>query len=131
MGLMTTSQISIMLHISVQHNSFKCIFLFKDILKVSNSVCNSRGLSRKKIESVFRHFTKCNIRKTDSSQNATLEKRTLPKIQYEKNRLFTKFNNVHVMFFGGRRTYPPFFLEVKNVPCPFLEIKNKPFLFQK
>ena len=32
-------------------------------------------------------------------------------------------------FFGGRCIYPPFFLEVKNVPCPFLEVKNKPFPF--
>ena len=30
-----------------------------------------RGLSREKIESVFGHFTKFNMRKTDSSQNST------------------------------------------------------------
>ena len=51
-----------------------------------------RAQSRREIESVFRHFTKFNTRKTDSSQNSMQEKQTLHKIQYQKNRLFTKFN---------------------------------------
>ena len=51
-----------------------------------------RGLSRKRIESVFRHFTKFNCTKADSSQNSVIEKRILYKIQYQKNRLFTKFS---------------------------------------
>ena len=41
----------------------------------------TRGLSRRKIESVFGHFTKFNIRKTDASQNSLAEKWTLHKIQ--------------------------------------------------
>ena len=63
-------------------------------IKMTSSVKSSftRGLSRRKIESVFRHFTKFNLRKTDSSQNSIWEKRTLHKIQYEKNGPFTKFN---------------------------------------
>ena len=78
-----------------------------------------RGLSRGKIESVFGHFTTFSIRKTDSSQYSIWGKRTLHKIRYEENGLFTKFHektdssqNLLVFmftFFGGRRTYPPFF----------------------
>ena len=86
-------------------------------------------MSRGKIESVFGHFTKFNIRKTGSSQNSTWEKRTLHKIQYEKNGLFTKFNSVHVYVFRRAPHLPPNFLEVKNAPCPSLEVKNKPFPF--
>ena len=51
--------------------------------------------------------------------------RTLHKIQCEKNRLFTKFNSVHVYVFWRVPHLPYFFLEVKNAPCPFLEIKKK------
>ena len=61
-----------------------------------------KDLSRGKIESVFRHFTKFNIRKTDSSQNSMSEKRThhkiirkmgsLPNSFAKKTRHFTKFN---------------------------------------
>ena len=106
------------------------LYLFFSILN-----CQSfefRGLSRGKIESVFGHFTKFNIRKTDSSQNSIWEKRTLHKIQYEENGFFTKFNSIHAYVF--RRVphlppHPPIFLEVKNVPCPFLEVRNKPFSF--
>ena len=78
-----------------------------------NLLSANRSLSRGKIESVFGHFTKFSIRKTDpsqnsglekqtrhkiqiqkktdSSQNSGLEKRTLHKIQDQKNGLFTKF----------------------------------------
>ena len=48
----------------------------------------SRSHSRR--ESVFGHFTKFNVRKTDSSQNSISEKQTLHKNQ--KNGLFTNFN---------------------------------------
>ena len=41
----------------------------------------TRGLCRRKIEFIFAHFTKFNIRKW-----------TLHKIQYQKNGFFTKFN---------------------------------------
>ena len=91
----------------------------------------TRGLSRGKIESVFEHFTKFNMRKTDSSQNSIWWKRTFHKIQHEKNGLFTKFNSVHVYVFRWAPHLPPIFLEVKNVRCPFLEVKNKPFLFSE
>ena len=64
-----------------------------------------RGLSRGKTESVFRHFTKFNIRKTDSSQNSTLEKWTLHKIQCEKNGLFTKFNTVEDLYNANLETW--------------------------
>ena len=40
---------------------------------------------------IFGHFTKFNFRKKDFSQNSISEKRTLHKIQYQKNGLFTKF----------------------------------------
>ena len=50
------------------------------------------GLSRGGFESFFEHFTKFNIKKTDFLQNSVWEKRTLHKIQYEKNGLFAKFN---------------------------------------
>ena len=52
----------------------------------------NRGLSRRKMESVFGHFTKFNVRKMDFSQNLIPGKRTTHKIQYQKNRLLTKFN---------------------------------------
>ena len=52
----------------------------------------SRGLSRKKIESVFGHFTKFNNRKTDSSQNSISEKGTLHKVHYQENGLSKKFD---------------------------------------
>ena len=84
----------------------------------------SMGLSMGKIESVFGHFTKFNIRKTDASQNSVWKLRTLHKLQYEENGLFTKFNSVYV--YGAPI---PHFLEIKNAPCPFLEVKNKPFPF--
>ena len=35
---------------------------------------DSRGLSRRKTESIFRHFTKFNMRKMDSSQNSISDK---------------------------------------------------------
>ena len=91
-------------------------------IKMTSSVKSSftRGLSRRKIESVFRHFTKFNLRKTDSSQNSIWEKRTLHKIQYEKNGLFTKFNSVHVYVFRRAPHLTPIFLEVKMCPVSFL-----------
>ena len=49
-------------------------------------------MSRGKIESVFGHFTKFYIRKTDFSQNLIWGKQILYKIQHKKNGLFTKFN---------------------------------------
>ena len=45
-----------------------------------------------KIESVFGHFTKFNIRKTDFSQNSLPQKQTFHKIQYQQNGLFKKLN---------------------------------------
>ena len=61
-----------------------------------------RDLSRRKIESVFRHFTQFNIRKTDfsrinigkmdCSKNLLSEKHTFQKIHYQENELITKFN---------------------------------------
>ena len=51
-----------------------------------------RGLSRRKMESVFGHFTKFNVRKTGSLQYSISGKRTLYKIQHQKNELFIKFN---------------------------------------
>ena len=104
----------------------------------------ARGLSRGKIESVFGHFTKFNIRKTDSSQNSIWEKWTIHKIQYEQNEFFTKFNMRRaassqnpirekwtLMFyvFRGRRTQPNFFLEFTDAPWSFLEVKSKPSPF--
>ena len=77
-----------------------------------------RGLSRRKIKSV-----------SDISQNSILEKRTLHKIQYQKNGLFTIFNSVHVHVFRRASHLPPIFLEIKNVPCSCLEVKNKLFPF--
>ena len=50
------------------------------------------GLSREKIESVFGHCTKFNIRKTDTLQNSISEKRTLHKTYKQKKGHFTKFN---------------------------------------
>ena len=50
-----------------------------------------RCLSGRKIESIFRHFTKLCIRKMDSSQNSLSEKWILHKIHYQKNGFFTKF----------------------------------------
>ena len=50
------------------------------------------GLSWEEIESVFGHFAKFNIRKTDFSQNSISGQQTLHEIQYWENRLFTKFN---------------------------------------
>ena len=76
-----------------------------------------------------RLFTKFNVRKTNSSQNSIWRKRTLHKIQYEKNGLFTKFNSVHIYVFRRAPHLPPIFLEIKNVHCHFLEVKNKPFPF--
>ena len=61
---------------------------------------------------------------SDISQNSTLEKQTLHKIQYEKNRLFTKFNSVHVYVFWRAPHLPLIFLEVKNKLFPFLEVKK-------
>ena len=52
----------------------------------------TRGLSRRKMESVFGHFTKFNVRKTGSLQYSISGKRTLYKIQHQKNELFIKFN---------------------------------------
>ena len=52
----------------------------------------NRGLSREKIETVFGHFTKFNIRKTDSSQNSLLEKQTFYSVHYQNNRPFKKFS---------------------------------------
>ena len=68
---------------------------------------------------------------SDISQNSVWEKRTLHKIQYEENGLFTKFNSVHVYVFWRAPHLPqhPIFLELKNAPCPFLEVKNKPCPF--
>ena len=93
------------------------------------------------------------------SQNSTLEKRTIFKIQYEKNRFFTKINmrkidslqnsiwgkwviieiqyekNRFFTKFNSIHVFwrvphlPIFILEVKNAPCLFLEVKNKPFSF--
>ena len=48
---------------------------------------HNKGLSNEDIESVFGHFIKFNIRKSDFSQNSIREKWTLHKIQYEENRL--------------------------------------------
>ena len=82
-----------------------------------------------RVETVFGHFTKSNIRKTASSQNTIWGKRTLHKIQYEENGVFTKFNGIHDYVFRRAPHLPPIFLEVKNAPCLFLEVKNKPFPF--
>ena len=59
---------------------------------------------------------------SDISQNSTLEKRTLHKIQYEENRLFTKFNSVHVYVFRRALHLAPIFSEVKYKPFTFLEV---------
>ena len=98
-----------------------------------------KNLSRGGIESVFRNFTKFNIRKKHFSRNSIWEKRTLHKIhceentlhkiQYKKNGLFTKFNSAHVYIFRRAPHLPPVFLEVKNVPCSFLGLKSKPCPF--
>ena len=98
--------------------TFQCEALLK-AAKTISSLGNSgkwnrdpikaRGLSRENIESVFGLFTKFNVRKTDSSQNSTWEKRTLHKIPCEKNGLLTnsiwekrtlpKYNSVHIYVF--------------------------------
>ena len=89
-----------------------------------------RGLSRGEIESVFGHFTKFKMRKTDSWQNSIWQKRTLHEIQYVENGLFTKFNSVHAYVFRrAPHRFLFFSLEVENVPCSFLEVKSKPFSF--
>ena len=73
----------------------------------------NRDLSRGKIESIFEHFTKFNQRKMDSSQNSTLQKQTLHKIQCQKTGLFTKFNSVQVLHFSGNATPCPSFRSYK------------------
>ena len=50
----------------------------------------------------------------DISQNSTLEKLTLHKIQYEKNGLATKFYGVHVSCFSENASPCPFF---RNQKC--------------
>ena len=77
---------------------------------------------------------------SDISQNSTLEKQILHKIQYEENGLFTKFNIKKMdslqnliafmfTFFRGCYTYSPFFQELKVSPSLFLEVKSKPCSF--
>ena len=69
------------------------------------------------------------------SQNSILEKRTFLKIQYEENRLFSKFNKkkmdssqnlILFMFYVFRRMLRLVrrFLEVTNAPCPFSTISR-------
>ena len=65
---------------------YKYIIVIYNLHFLENLKCNwsiiSRGLSRGKIKSVFGHFTKFSIRKTDTSQNSVWEKRTLHEIQF-------------------------------------------------
>ena len=105
----------------------KCTLAKKKKISRHVGVCYKtylRGLSRGKIECVFGHFTKFNIRKTDFSQNSIWEKWTFHKIQCEENGLFTKFNMRKMntsqnliafmfVFFIGCCTYPPYFRSQK------------------
>ena len=56
---------------------------------------------------------------SDISQNSTLEKQTLHKIQYEKNRLFTKFNSAHVYDFPRKPHLPLHFFRSQKCALPF------------
>ena len=57
------------------------------------------GISlRYNVKSVFRYFTKFNVRQIGSSQNSMSQKRILQKVQYQKNGLFTKFNTLKNWF---------------------------------
>ena len=73
---------------------FKCSNL-KFSISLELSVNGYRGLSRRKIESVFGHFAKFNIRKADSSQNSLPEKQIFHKIQYADMKVSTIFWEFH------------------------------------